>query len=333
MKTATRQWRIIGAVAAALTIATLATACSGTGGGASTSGSKPLVIRQVLANTSDPYWFSVGCQASKVAKKLGLDFKAYQSKGNDAAVLTTNFNAALLDQPDGVVIDAPTAQQFSAQIQAQQKKGIVFSQSVGITPPSYSTIVGDQDAPPAEISAAKAALDGGGSVMILGGSAAVPILADRYRLLSSELAKVSGVTVLPVEFSNFDAAKAQVDVNSTILAHPDLKLIVSSNGADTPGVLSALKQANRQDIKVIADDATPNVVAGIKDGTILGSQSVSVGQQATQEIGTLVTYLKAHPGKKPVTTTVQAKIGVGFLTKDNVDDPKFAEYLYLTTCN
>ena len=342
MKSQVKSRRNLGAATAvALSVALLATACGGSGSsgsskassGSSTS-SAPIVIRGVLAQTSDPFWRTLGCGASAQAKARGIDFKWFESSANDATVLTTNFNTALLDKPQGVLLDAPSVQQFSAQVIAQQAKGVVFSNVVGMTPPTYHLAIADQESPPEVIALAQSVIKGGGSVMTLGGSAAVPILQNRYRRLLEKLRAVPGANVLPVQYDNFDATKAQVDVNAAIIAHPDLKLIFSSNGADTPGVLAALKQANRQDIKVIVADATPSAVEALRAGTILAIQALPALEAGQVQIDALVDFITKHPNNTtPVTETTETIIKVRVLTKANVDDAASQGLFFKTTCS
>lgn len=320
-----------GAVSLALAIALLAAGCGNAGAGGSASS---IVIRGVIANTSDPFWNTIACAASAEAEKRGIDFKWYGAKSADPTELNTNFNAALLDRPQGVILDAPTVDQFSAQVMAQQAKGVPFTMAVPMNPPAYNTIVGNQDAPPEMIAMGAEVLSDGGSVFTVGGSAAVPILEDRYRLLLKELGKGKGVTILPVQFTDFDPTKTQVVVNSAILAHPDLKLVVASTGPETSGVLAALEQAGRTDIKVISFDAVPAAVEALRAGKILAIGSTPVTEFGEIQISVLADYIEKHKGSTAsITEAKETTIKVGLLTQKNVDDPKVAGLLYKASCD
>ena len=333
-----RFWRA-AAIPLVVGIALLAASCgrAGPGGGSSTAtrgADSPIVIRGVVANTSDPFWTSVACGATKEAKKRGIDFKWYASKSTDATELNSNFDAALLDKPQGVILDSPTVQQFAARVAGQQAKGVPFSVAVGMTPPAWNTIVGNQDAPPEVIAMGKEVLKDGGSVFTVGGSAAVPIVADRYRLLLKELGTVNGVRILPVQFTDFDPAKTQVSVNSAILANPDLKLIVASTGPETIGALAALRQAGRADIKIISVDAVPPAVEALRAGKILTIMSTPVEEFGRLQLSNVADYIEKHKGSTdPITSPQNTTIKIGYLTQQNLDDPKSQGFIYKATCD
>ncbi|MFG1646312.1 sugar ABC transporter substrate-binding protein [Amycolatopsis sp. NPDC049252] len=334
MKSQLRSLRVRNAVAIplALGIALVATGCSSAGTGS--GGQSSTVLRGVVANTSDPFWNTMACGATAAAKKRGVDLKWYGSKSTDPTELNTNFNAALLDQPQGVILDSPTVDQFSAQVAGQQAKGVPFTMAVPMNPPSYNTVIGNQDAPPEMIAMGADVLKGGGSVFTVGGSAAVPLVADRYRLLLQELGKGSGVTILPVQFTDFDPTKTQVAVNSAILAHPDLKLLVASTGPETSGVLAALQQAGRTDIKVISFDAVPAAVEALRAGKILAIGSLPAAEVGEIQVNALADYVDQHKGSvQSITEAKQSHIKTGLLTRQNIDDPASARLIYKATCD
>jgi len=322
------------ALASILVTAGCGSGKASTGGNAKPVGDSKSVIRGVLANTSDPLWTTIGCGATKEAKARNIDFKWYAAKTADSTELNSVFNAANLDNPQGLILDSPTGDQFIAQIQTLQKKGVPVTTTVqGMNPAPYAPIVAHQEAPPEIVAMANDVLKGGGSVFTVGGSAAVPAVADRYKGLLKELAGEPGVKVLPVQYTDFDPTKTQTAVNSAILANPNLKLIIASTGPEGQGAVAALKQSGRSDIKIIAFDAVPAEVQALRDGTILALAAQPAEEIGKIEIDVLADYLANHPGSStPITEVKNTDVGLKLLTKQNIDDPAVQGFVYKTTC-
>jgi ribose transport system substrate-binding protein len=122
-------------------------------------------------------------------------------------------------------------------------------------------------------------------------------------------------------------------VSSLILAHPDLKLIVAASGPDGQGAAAAIKQAGKVgQITLVAFDAVPPEVQALRDGTItalIAQAPQAIGQA---QVDALVDYIKAHPDGGPVSPAGTQPIPNQLLTKDTIDDPANANYIYKTTC-
>jgi ribose transport system substrate-binding protein len=308
---------------------------SGSGGAAAGSGSGgKTVVRGVIANTSDALWTTIACGATKEAKARGIDFKWYAGKTTDATELNTNFNAANLDKPAGLIVDAPQIDQFAGQISKLMAKGVPVASSLPVKPASYVSVASAQNPPQAMIDLTNGIMKGGGSVFTVGGSAAVPILQDRFMPLLNSLKKMGGVNVLPVQYTDFDPNKTQTQVNSAVLAHKDLKLVVASTGPEGQGAAAALKASGRTDVKIIAFDAVPAEVQALKDGTItaLGAQPAEAVGRA--QVAHLADYLKKNEGSTAAVAPLSLDpLPMGLLTKENLSDPAMAGYIYKATCD
>ena len=83
---------------------------------------------------------------------------------------------------------------------------------------------------------------------------------------------------LPELLDNFDTTKGTQLVGATILAHPDLKVIIASAGPGGQAVAAAVKQAGKAgEIAVIAFDAVPAEIDALRDGavTFLGHKALA----------------------------------------------------------
>lgn len=338
MKTGTAvRGRLRVALPLVLATALLTAACGGGAGSEGTSSGSgsgdELVVRGVIANTSDAFWNTVACGATKEAKERGVDFKWLAGKTTDATELNTNFNAAQLDNPQGLLLNSPSVDQFAAQVRSLMNKGVPVAGSLEMTPPAYITVLAKQDPPPALVTMATDVLEGGGSVFTVGGSAAVPIVANRYQPLLDALQQQPGVNVLPVQFTDFDPNKTQTAVNAAMLANPDLKLIIASTGPEGQGAAAAVKSSGRTDVKIIGFDAVPAEVQALRDGTIMALGAQPAEETGRRQLAGVVEYLQQNPGSTaPVQPIPNVDLELGLLTKDNIDDPAMAGYVYSATC-
>jgi ribose transport system substrate-binding protein len=339
----TRRHHVQAALPAALAAtALLAAACTTSGSpGASTSptsgSGKTLVVRGVAGNTSDPFWDTFMCGATKEAAKLGINFKWYAGTTTDTTAMQTNYNAALLDHPQGLLLNPFDAGQFAAAAKRLMAKGIPVVSSVPFAPPTqYEAVLTNQLGTGLVPYALKLA-GTSGAVATVGGAAGIPVIAQRYApLLTALKQQRPGLTLLPVQYDNFDPVKAQSILASDILAHPNLKLIIASTGPEGQGAAAAVTQAGKKGkIKVLAFDAVPAELAALKNGTISALASQPAITEGATQVDVVVKYLRAHPAGGPVPAGHAANklLSLGVITPANVSSPAMAGYEYATTCS
>ena len=141
------------------------------------------------------------------------------------------------------------------------------------------------------------------------------------------------LTRLTNDYSGFDINKSTQNVSALILANPDLKLIIASNGPDGQAAAAALKQAGKAgQIALIAFDAVPPEVDALREGTISALIAQAPGTIGSESVKALVDYLHANPQGGAVAPAGDMEISSGLLTKDNIDDPANAVYVYKTGC-
>ena len=82
----------------------------------------------------------------------------------------------------------------------------------------------------------------------------------------------SNVHLVATAFDNGDPSKTEDAVAQMLIAHPKINVIYSWEGTAVAGISAAIKQQHRVGKTAgVVNDLTPQVVAGIKDGTIYGS--------------------------------------------------------------
>jgi ribose transport system substrate-binding protein len=84
--------------------------------------------------------------------------------------------------------------------------------------------------------------------------------------------KGSKIDLIDVLADNFDKTRAKRNVADVLTAHSEVNCMVGFYDYNTPLILEALREAGKLErVTVVAFDADPITLAGVKDGTIVGT--------------------------------------------------------------
>jgi ABC-type sugar transport system substrate-binding protein len=124
----------------------------------------------------------------------------------------------------------------------------------------------------------------------------------------------SNVTVVATAFDNADPTKTADVAAQMLTAHPEINIIFSWEGTAVAGITTAIKEKNKVgQVFGVVNDLTPQVVDGIREGTIYGTSQQHFCEMARQSVDKLVQVSKG--GQVPAATDT----GTTFVTKDNLD--------------
>ena len=124
----------------------------------------------------------------------------------------------------------------------------------------------------------------------------------------------ANVKVVATAFDNADPAKTADVAAQMLTAHPEINIIFSWEGTAVAGITTAIKEKNKVgQVFGVVNDLTPQVVDGIKEGTIYGTSQQHFCEMAKQSVDKLVAVSKGEQ-VPPATDT-----GTTFVTKDNLD--------------
>ncbi len=124
----------------------------------------------------------------------------------------------------------------------------------------------------------------------------------------------ANVKVVATAFDGADPAKT-ADVTAQMLtAHPEINIVFSWEGTAVAGITTAIKEKNLVGkVFGVVNDLTPQVVDGIRAGTIYGTSQQHFCAMATQAVDKLVQVGEGQ--QVPAATDT----GTTFVTKDNLD--------------
>ena len=146
---------------------------------------------------------------------------------------------------------------------------------------------------------------------------------QREEGFKAEMKNYKNVEVLETQFNGDDANKAAAQAQAMIGRVPDLAGVFGANLFSASGAANGVKAAGKAgQIKLAGFDAPESIVNQLKDGTF----ELTIAQHPAEigYFGFMAAY--ANATGNPVPTA----IGTGFtvMTKDNIDDPKVARYIY-----
>jgi ribose transport system substrate-binding protein len=328
-------------------VAGLFLAACGSSGGSGSSGSSPASsatyhLTGTAGLASDAFWISLQCGGTQQAAKEGATIKWYAStSGTDSGIIAQTVQAAQLGNPSGVILSPVGSYNNSPALQALAAKHIpVIEPNSTQGSPYYQAVESPEQDPSVTTMADLIAKNTGGtgSVAILAGIAAIPVINYRWQPLVAELKKVAPkLTVLPVQYDNFDSTTTAKILAAEITAHPNMKAVWDTSGPEGIGAASAVKAAGDSGkIGVYSYDAEPEEVSLLKQGVIKALLAQSPYQEGATAVKNMIALLKSRKDKtapmgkgSPYTVITPTKV----LTPQNVNSSSAAHYEYSTSCS
>ena len=92
---------------------------------------------------------------------------------------------------------------------------------------------------------------------------------EREEGFAAELAaKFPGIEMVGLHFGMADRAKAMAVTENVLTAHPDLAGLFADNESSSSGAVQALKSRGNRKVKLVAFDASEQLVADLREGWI-----------------------------------------------------------------
>jgi ribose transport system substrate-binding protein len=127
-----------------------------------------------------------------------------------------------------------------------------------------------------------------------------------------------------VDYNEDDPSVAQAQTQAMLEREPDLGGIFGTNVFSAQGAGQAVKNGGLSGIvKVVAFDATELAIELLRDGTVdlvIAQKPADMGYMATMMATAYLNGVTSIPARIPT--------GYAIMTRDNVDDPDIAQYIY-----
>ena len=329
----TRTMMTAAAALAALTALAGCTAASDSDAGAD----EGTALAGIIANSTDPFWISVMCGASKEAEAQSVQMTWYTSPTTSAESMSQNFTSATLADPDGVFLNPFQATQFSTQVADLMAKGVPVITSVPLDPATQYT-----DIPLATDGAnyidqfLDMIPEGPGAMVALGGITGIPPLDATWMPIEAAVAEARpDIRILPTEYTDFDVTKTNQIVSALLLANPDLNVILASTGPEGAGAAAAVEQAGLAGkVMIWAYDAIPAQVAALEAGVITVLAAKPAEAMGAAAVTELLAAIEANPDRAALQPrTALEPLPMTIITKENLNTSEAQAALYRESCS
>ena len=163
----------------------------------------------------------------------------------------------------------------------------------------------------------KEALPDGGKIMVFVGTLDAANAAERYAGIRKEL-EGSKIEIIDVRTDETDRARAQKNVEDTLVKYPDVAGLVGLWSYNGPAILNGVRSGGKLgQVKIICFDEEDQTLAGVAAGEIYGTVVQQPYEFGKQAITKMAQYLggdkEALAGGQQIVPTLSIK-------KDNVDE-------------
>jgi len=287
--------------------------------------------------TTDAFYITMNKGAQAAAEALGIEVDFQGAEDFNPTLQIPILEAVIARQPDAILIAPTDTVQLIDPLSRAVDAGIaVVTVDTFIDDGMYQNGAGDGDFPMSYIAsdnvaggrmAAAAmgdAMGGTGSVYVSNVRPGISTTDQREEGFKLEMAeRFPDIKVLDTQYNENDASTAASQLQAVLAREPNLGGVFGANLFSALGAANGVESADKLgDITVIAFDAPQSIVDQLKSGLV----DMAIAQHPA-EIG----YFGVMSAYAHLTgQSIPPLVGTGFtvITKDNVDDPDVAKFIY-----
>ena len=294
---------------------------------------KSYTIGFVPGIITNPFYISMNYGAQTAADQLGVKLIWQGPQNWDFAEQTVVVNALVSRGVDALILSPCDPEALKGPLQKAVDAGIlVITTDTDINDPEakirVTNIASNNYLGGLKAGEALAkAVGNKGEVALMGAMTGVTTNEDRYKGFREAIAKHPGINIVSTQYSGEDQAKAAQQMESVLLAHPNL---AGAFAVDTPtahGCAIGIRNAGKAGkVKLAGFDAQPLEVEDLREG--LTSMLVAQAPFAMGYLGVQFAhdYLEGFIAKFPGDFIT----GFYIITPDNVNDPETKKWVYQT---
>ena len=292
-------------------------------------------VEFVGADIGDPFYVAMKCGAFDAAKKYNVNLTWGGITGVNFAPELSAFNAAVQRKPQGIITAPFSATAFIQPVKSAMDAGIPVVTVDGslAKPVDLQNIRTDNFAAGGIAADGMAkALGGKGKVAIVSFTPSVPVpkaRVDGFKATAKK--KYPNLDVVSVQYGGADAAKAAHVTAALLQRYPDLAGVYATDSTDADGAGSAILAAGKRgQIKLIAYDAGPPLVAGLKKGLYDGLVAQAPYDEGFNSVKVISQYIRGQVKKSQIPN--QAWTGAYYVDRNNLTTAKAQKYIYKASC-
>jgi ribose transport system substrate-binding protein len=281
----------------------------------------------------DNFYITMDCGARARAEALGATIETQGPEKFDQTLQTPILNAVVQSGPDAIMMAPNDSQGMIAPIQAALDAGIpVFCVDTTINSDIQLADVSTDNVEGGRLAARglAEAIGEQGKVFVINVTPGISTTDQRQQGFEEEIANYPEIEYLGSEYSNNDANRAAEIATARLQSDPDLAGIFGTNLFSAQGGAAGIRQAGKQGVvKMVGFDAGPTQVEDLRSEVVdilIAQHPGEIGETAVQLI---VDYLSTGQAPEPK----QVVTGATIVTRDNIEDPEVARYLYVADCS
>lgn len=281
----------------------------------------------------DNFYITMDCGARAKAEALGnMELETQGPEQFDQSLQTPILNAVVQTQPDAIMMAPNDAQGMIAPIQAAIDAGVpVFCVDTTINSDIQLADVSTDNVGGGRLAARGLAegIDGSGKVFVVNVKPGVSTTDQREQGFAAELANFPDIEYLGQEYCDNDANRAAAIVSARLQSDPDLAGIFGTNLFSAQGAAAGVREQGRTgEVQVVGFDAGPAQVQDLQSEVVdllIAQHPGDIGEIAVQLLHDYLTTGEPIEPKQYVT-------GATIVTRETIEDPDVARYLYLADC-
>ena len=293
----------------------------------------PYDITFIQGVIADEFYITMECGMRSVAESLNVNLTVQGPERFDFTLQTPILQAVVQAQPDGIVMAPNDVQAMIAPIQAVVDAGIpvlcvdtTINSDIQIADVSSDNIEGGRIA----ARALAETLGNSGKVYVINVKPGISTTDQREQGFREAIAEFPDIEYLGQDYCDDNAAIATELATTKLQAEPDLKGIFGTNLFAAQGAAAGVRQAGKQgEVRIVGFDAGPTQVNDLRTEVVdilIAQHPADIGITG---LTMMVEYLET--GEEPSPNKLNT--GYTVVTRDNIDDPEVAKYLYISDCS
>ena len=279
-----------------------------TAGSSGAASGRRIVVAMMPKAKGDPYFASCRVGADEAAKELGIELIWDGPTGLDAARQNEVVENWITRQVDAIAVAVENRAGISTVLRKARERGIkVLTWDADAEPDARDFFVNQATSEGiANTLTDEAArlLGGKGEFAIITGALSAANQNEWIAYIKKRLASHPGLRLATIRPSDDDRDKAFAETQTIMRVHPAVKLVMAISAPAVPGAAEAVRQAGREDVRVIGL-SLPNINKPYVHGGVV--QTVVLWN--TRDLG----YLTVHAARQlvegtlaPAATSLQA---------------------------
>lgn len=317
----------IAVVAAVAALALTGCAAGEASGDSGSDAGGDYALTVIVGNMADAYYRSLQCGAQAAADELGVSVSLQGPKAFDTTQQVPIVNGAVSQSPDAIIIAPTDGTALFPPLQVAHDAGIeILTVDTTLEDDSFLTSSLSADwAEMGRLGAIELAESVGdeGQVLAIFSPPGVTTNDLGRAAFEQEMQENHPDVAYDIQFSQGEAGKSAALTAAALSRFPDLGGVLTFNGGDAEGAVTALTEAERVgDVKFVTGGARDYQVGLLEDGTasaLLVPAPFKIGDAAVR---TAVAALNGEEVEAEVST------GIVVATAENMDDPEVSSSFY-----